>query len=235
MRYDESVTPPKRASAKARDTARRLEPAAIIDAGLRLSAAKGAETISVRALGAELDVDPTAVYRHFRSKDDLMRALLDALHVKALDRLTPQTSWQDRLVELADVTLAVHLDHAAIAMEAVTLTTGGPGEARTIEYILEAFTEAGLGDADVVQHYALLGSYMLSRTAAIAHARTARDGDEETSWIDSPLLLDPVRQPRAAALVGELSGLKDEEIYRLGIRSIIQSAERTAQLVAGPR
>lgn len=182
----------------------------------------------MRALGAELEVDPTAVYRHFRSKDDLMRALLDALHVKALDRLTPQATWQERLIELADVTLAVHLAHTAIAIEAVTLTTGGPGEARTVEFILAAFSDAGLTDADVVQHYALLGSYMLSRTAAIARARATRGNDEETSWIDSPLLLDPARQPHAAALVGELSMLKDDEIYRLGIRSIIQSAERAA-------
>jgi AcrR family transcriptional regulator len=222
------VTTTQQSTGPARERARRLEPAAIVEAGLRLGSVRGTETISVRALGAELEVDPTAVYRHFRSKEDLMRALLDALHLQVLGRLTTPAAWQDRLVELADVTLEVHLAHAAIAMEAVTLTTGGPGEARTIEYILAAFSEAGLSDEDLVQHYALLGSYMLSRTAAIAHAHSARGQDEDTDWIDTPLLLDPARQPHATALVGQLSSLKDEEIYRLGIRSIIQSAERAA-------
>jgi AcrR family transcriptional regulator len=208
---------------------KRLDADVIIDAGLRLGSMPGAESISVRALGAELDADPTAIYRHFRSKDDLMRGLLDALHLKVLDRLTFPASWVDRLIELADVTLEVHIAHAAIAMEAVTLTTGGPGEARTVEYILGAFSDAGLRDADVVQHYALLGSYMLSRTASIARSRSTRDeSHDRTAWIDAPLLIDPVRQPHAAAFAAELSALKDDEIYRLGIRSIIQSAELAA-------
>lgn len=214
---------------KRTDTTKRLDTDVIIEAGLRLGAVKGAESISVRALGAELDADPTAIYRHFRSKDDLMRGLLDALHLIVLERMTFPEAWQDRLIELADVTLAVHVEYAAIAMEAVALTTGGPGEARTIELILGAFSDAGLADADVVQHYALLGSYMLSRTASIARSRSTRDDSRDrTAWIDAPLLIDPVRQPHAAAFAAQLSALEDEDIYRLGITSIIQSAERTA-------
>jgi AcrR family transcriptional regulator len=216
------------------DASKRLDAEVIIEAGLRLGSAPHAESISVRALGAELNADPTAIYRHFRSKEDLMRGLLDALHVRVLDRLTYPDAWQERLVELADVTLQVHVEHAAIAMEAVTLTTGGPGEARTIEYILGAFSDAGLADADVVQHYALLGSYMLSRTASIARSRSARDDTRDrTAWIDAPLLIDPVRQPHATALAARLSELEDDEIYRLGIRSIIQSAQDAADRGVG--
>ena len=217
-----------RETARRADTTKRLDVDVIIEAGLRLGSVRGTDSISVRALGAELDADPTAIYRHFRSKDDLMRGLLDALHLIVLERLTFPDAWQDRLIELADVTLAVHIEYAAIVMEAVALTTGGPGEARTIEHILGAFSDAGLADADVVQHYALLGSYMLSRTASIARSRSTRDdARDRTAWIDAPLLIDPVRQPHAAAFAARLSELKDEDIYRLGIRSIIQSAERT--------
>jgi AcrR family transcriptional regulator len=228
------VVASKRESAPRDGGAKRLDVDTIVRAGLTLGAKRGVDAISVRALGAELGVDPTAVYRHFRNKDDLMRALMDALHVMALDRMGDAGSWQERIVEFADATLQVHVEYPAIVIEANGLTTGGPGEARTIEFILEAFGDAGLSDADIVRHYAVLGSFMLSRTASIARTRSLRSDDSD-AWIDGPLLLDPVRQPRAAALVAELSALTDDDIYVLGIRSIIESAERAAASTEGVR
>jgi AcrR family transcriptional regulator len=55
----------------------KLDPERIIAAGLELAARPGVSAISVRELGTMLGADPTAIYRHFRSKDDLMRSLLD--------------------------------------------------------------------------------------------------------------------------------------------------------------
>ena len=43
----------------------------------------------MRALGARLGADPTAVYRYFRTKDELLDAMADA--VVAGDRPVPQT------------------------------------------------------------------------------------------------------------------------------------------------
>ena len=61
----------------------RLDPELIVATGLEL-AATGVTAISVRDLGARLGADPTAIYRHFRSKDDLMRALLDEVTLRAV-------------------------------------------------------------------------------------------------------------------------------------------------------
>ncbi|HZU93364.1 MAG TPA: helix-turn-helix domain-containing protein, partial [Microbacterium sp.] len=60
----------------------RLDRAMIIDAGMEL-AETGVASISVRDLGARLGADPTAIYRHFASKDALMSALLDELNGRA--------------------------------------------------------------------------------------------------------------------------------------------------------
>jgi AcrR family transcriptional regulator len=38
---------------------------------------RGLDALRTRALGHRLGVDPTAVYRHFRSKDELINALAD--------------------------------------------------------------------------------------------------------------------------------------------------------------
>ena len=49
----------------------------------------GLDAISMRALGARLGADPTAVYRYFRTKDELLDAMAEA--VVASDRPFPQT------------------------------------------------------------------------------------------------------------------------------------------------
>ncbi len=52
----------------------RLTPDIIVTAAIDVMGDVGFEQFSVRKLGDALDADPTAIYRHFRSKDELLRA-----------------------------------------------------------------------------------------------------------------------------------------------------------------
>ena len=84
----------------------RLDAAMIIEAGLELASTPGVTSISVRELGTQLGADPTAIYRHFRSKDALMGALLDELNARAIASIdVPAEDWAARLRRLAEVTL----------------------------------------------------------------------------------------------------------------------------------
>jgi AcrR family transcriptional regulator len=49
----------------------------IVSAAINVMGDVGFEHLSVRKLGEALDADPTAIYRHFRSKDELLRAMGD--------------------------------------------------------------------------------------------------------------------------------------------------------------
>jgi AcrR family transcriptional regulator len=216
--------------------AKRLDRATIVRAGLDVAARPNSAAISIRALGAELGVDPTAVYRHFRAKDDLMKALLDAVQAIALERIAGvDADWRERLRLLSRATLDAFVDHPAIAIEATVLTTNGPAELTTIEFILGAFSEAGLSGADLVRHYALFASYVLSEAAGIARGRTTTSGDADdaggtpsNAWFDGPLLVDPVTHSNIASVAAELKALRDEDIFYLGIEVILDSAERAA-------
>lgn len=50
--------------------------AAIVDAGLRLLAEGGSDTLTVRGLARELSLAPSALYRYVRSRDELLALLL---------------------------------------------------------------------------------------------------------------------------------------------------------------
>ncbi|MET0974975.1 MAG: helix-turn-helix domain-containing protein [Leifsonia sp.] len=209
----------------------RLDREAIIAAGLELAAAPGASSISVRELGASLGADPTAIYRHFRSKEHLMQALLDELITRSLVRVTADPAdWQDRILQLAQATLDLFAEYPAVGVEAVVLTTHGPGELDVIELMLDAFSRAGLSGEDVVRHYALLASHMLSSAAGIARSRSQHEAPPNGSspWFEGPLLADPRTHPLIASFAVDIAELEDVDLYLLGVRAVIRSAERTA-------
>lgn len=211
---------------------RRLDRATIIAAGLELADTTGSASLSIRDLGAKLGTDPTAIYRHFRSKDDLMGALLDELTVRSLGAVTaPPEDWQERLRQLASATLDELSRYPAIGQEAIVLTTHGPGELDAIEFMLDAFSRAGLEGEDLVQHYALMATHILSSAAGVARARTERGSPSPTDsspWFEGPLLVDPVKHPHIAQISPQLLALEDRALFTLGVEWIIRSAERSA-------
>lgn len=209
----------------------RLDRALIVEAGLELASTPGVTTISVRDLGARLRADPTAIYRHFQSKDALMGALLDELNGRAAAAVhAPAEDWAERLRELSVSTLDLYIQHPAIGAEAMSLTTHGPGELAAIELMLDAFRRAGLDGAELVQHYALLASHVLSLAAGIARARAEHpsEPDEGDPWVDAPLLADPRRFPLIAQHSLLLSELQDRDLFLRGVDLVIDSARRTA-------
>lgn len=215
-------------AASARSARRaRLDAQTIVDAGLEL-AGTGVPAISVRELGVHLGADPTAIYRHFRSKDALMSALLDEIDLRAAAEVTaPREQWQVRLRELAASTLKWYIDYPAIGAEATVLTTHGDGELTAVEFMLDAFTVAGLRDGDLVRHYALMASHILSGASGIARARSTADADATSSpWFEGPLLADPRKYPLVAQNVVALAELEDRDLFMAGVETIIESAER---------
>ncbi len=207
----------------------RLDRESIIAAGLEL-AASGTSSISVRELGTHLGADPTAIYRHFRSKEHLMQALLDELTSRSVAAVTADAAdWRERLRQLAEATLTLYAEHPAVGTEAIVLTTHGPGELEAIELMLEAFSQAGLTGDEVVRHYALLASHVLSSAAGISRAHSERGAPGEASpWFEGPILADPRKYPLIHTFNTQLADLEDRDLFTMGVESIIQSAERAA-------
>lgn len=139
-----------------------LSAARILDAALELVDADGEAGLTFRHLGQALGCDPTAVYRYFRSKDELLLALADRIFDDAIASVPPQPDWRSTLRSLAIESYRALLRHPRLAVLVAARVTQGVGEARAIERILAALDEAGLTPADAVDVWRALGDTMLA-------------------------------------------------------------------------
>ena len=203
----------------------------IVDAALRLAQHPDPEAMSFRALGRELGADPTAVYRHFRDRNELVEAALDRLLGQIAGSVASELPWRERLRATAVNYFDAIVAHPVIGAEAGHRTTGGPGELAMLELLLVALSEAGLSRERVVRFYSLLAGYSASMAAAAASYRLHDDRIQLPSdriWVGTQGLLDPARYPMALELRDELAALRTDEVFLSGFELLLDAVEATS-------
>ncbi|MGL3805595.1 TetR/AcrR family transcriptional regulator [Paeniglutamicibacter sp. R2-26] len=216
-------------SSTGRSTKVPLDREVFVEAAFRLASRPHTLTMTYRDLGKEVGVDPTAIYRHFQSKESLMQELLDRLFKMAHARRTiPTAQWEDSLAEFASLTLDTFLEYPAIAVTATSLTTGGQGELDSIEHMLECFSEAGLRGRELAEQYAIFGAYVLAGAAGLARDLAESEDQDSQEWFTGPLLADPSRNPLVSSLREEILALDHREIFLAGVKQIIEASKAKA-------
>ncbi|OHV27780.1 TetR family transcriptional regulator [Parafrankia soli] len=151
----------------------------LLDAAMEIVRIGGADAFSMRALGARLEVDPTAVYRHFRTKNELLDVLADILI--AGDEPLPSTG-----DARADLRASLHqlrrslLRHPTMAGVILRRPPGGRAYWERANHALGLLRGMGLSPEQATSAYQTLLFYSLghvlseARTLAAAVARDRR-------------------------------------------------------------
>jgi AcrR family transcriptional regulator len=178
----------------------------IVSAAITVIGDVGFEHLSVRKLGEALDADPTAIYRHFRSKDELLRAMGDRSLAGLVDDL-PTASWRECIRELCDRIRAANLAHPALA----ALVRGAPprheNELLITETILGQLHRAGFDpDASARAYHAVIeltvGSAAID--AAMASMPSAARDAIYAEWRSDYAVLDAHAFPHSVAMARSL-------------------------------
>lgn len=125
----------------------------ILDAAMSLMDREGDGTFTFRRLGAELRVDPTAAYRHFRNKDELLLALGDRVlgeAIAASGHGRADADWRTTLHRAAHAIRDTLTKHPKLAAVISVRITQGEHEAAAIELGLGALAKTGLPTREVV-------------------------------------------------------------------------------------
>jgi AcrR family transcriptional regulator len=198
-----------------------LDREVIVTAAIELSAS--GKAITFRSLGTALGTDPTAVYRHFRDREELMRAVLDRLITMAQARIDRKAPWRDQLRQGAEVIIDVLAAHPWAGVEATTIATGGPGELGAIDWILTQLERAGLDKRQAVRFYAAYSSFVLGAAAALSRHRLSGEGEARAAWIGEVRAVEVARLPALAAVLPELLALSDRDVFLTGVDILLDS------------
>ncbi len=216
--------------AQSTDRRTRLDPATIIDAVLRISRQELGERLTVRRLGQELEVDATAVYRHFRNRDAIVRAALDQLFMMSVERTLATARdhhWRARLEAYLDELLKAFMQHPSLGSESFATDTYGPGELKAIEFVLQCLSDAGLAEDRVVHYYAALESYTLALGAGIAvEIQRLPDSEGHDPWLNPRVFTRITGHPLLEKHHAALQNLDSLKAFQAGLAAILDSAER---------
>ena len=116
----------------------------VVAAGIRLADTSGIDRVSMRRVGAALDVEAMSLYRYVSRKDVLLDAMVDAVIAEFPTR-DETLSWQDDLRTLVLGAYLVLLDHPWAATAATSRPAVGPHRLRFTDDILGTLLAGGCG------------------------------------------------------------------------------------------
>jgi len=193
-----------------------LSPELIVRESVRLLDAGGTAGFSLPKLGRALGADPTAVYRHFASKDDLVRAIADYLIEEAMAGISPQPCWVDTLADGTRRLRRTYCAHPAAASLSARRTTQRPAEMRVVDIILGEIFEAGFEGAEAALVYRALGDFALAWAGfeagflALGERSQARD---QAAWTRSYGVVDAAEYPHIWQVRRELPDVDGDAIF----------------------
>jgi AcrR family transcriptional regulator len=203
----------------------------IVRESLRLLDTEGLAGFSLPKLGRALGADPTAVYRHFASKDDLVLAIADQLIEESAAGYAPSDCWVETLTEGARRLRATYLAHPAAASLSAYRTTRGPAEMRAVDIVIGAVLAAGFEGAEAATVYRAVGDFALSwagcEASFLAMDERLQKVDRD-AWTGAYLVVDRADYPSIWQIRTELPEVRDHDIFETILSLVMAGLVRRA-------
>ena len=176
----------------------RLDADKIVTAALAVADRHGLPKMTLRMVGSELGADPTAIYRHFSSKDALVLAMADRLFSDVAAAEYPG-DWRARFTALMRASRDIYSAHPTL----VDALANQPEERASIVAVNElsagCLIEAGLEPARAGLFHQLLTAYVIGSGLLDAAWQTSGRGAREASR-RAYSALDPKAFPNCLAI-----------------------------------
>jgi len=146
----------------------------------------GLKALSMRKLGAELGVDPMAVYYHVPNKDALLDAIVEAVMSESdYSGDDPHASPEDRIMVAANAYLRAMLAHANAMPIMLSRGPNTPAAARPVELMMGILREAGLSPTQALAGMNAIASAVRGAAAMVGASGTEPPSPEELEALAS--------------------------------------------------
>ena len=199
----------------------RLSKAAIVRVAIEYLDSHSVEELTLRALGEELGAHHTALFRHFRNKNELVVAMFGFVVDEVTEQcgdLTPLDP-RTRIENLATAFRGVLHRHPALVH---TIVSGPPAAATlpVMTVVVDALKEMGVPENKQAAYYQLLETHVFGSStydfAGAPHQLSSRRERHHSSGL-APLVA-------ASGSVADIDEL-NERVFDLGLRLILDSAQ----------
>ncbi|GAA4238422.1 TetR/AcrR family transcriptional regulator [Actinomadura meridiana] len=138
----------------------------ILDTAVEMLRTGDVQTFSMRQLAIALGTDSSSLYRHFRTKTELMRALADRVVIAAMADYRPEGDWKQRIVTSCLRIWDAFAEHPQLATIWGRYASSGLGSRLAMEEALQALQASGLPDEEIPAHYHRLAVLLLGLVSA---------------------------------------------------------------------
>ncbi|PWG15415.1 TetR family transcriptional regulator [Streptomyces sp. V2] len=180
----------------------------ILDVAAELLRTSDPDSFSLRKLAATLGTDSSSLYRHFRNKTELLRAVADRILLAAMDGHRTDGDWKQRLTALALRLREAFGNQPELAAVWGRYASSGTGSRLVMEEVLQALRAAGLPDEEIPARYHRLAVLIASLIASEAGAITAEEREQGLELFRVAVLgADPERFPALSHFAREIRPL----------------------------
>jgi TetR/AcrR family transcriptional regulator, tetracycline repressor protein len=211
----------------------RLSKAAVVEHALKLADADGLDALTIRRLAADIGVTPMALYWHFRSKEDLLEGLAEAIWGEIEVRVDPALSWSQQLRGGMESLVSVLRAHPCAARLLIDHEAKNEAMANVTEAALEILRSAGFDSvyASKIAHQVLWTGIMLVMGENGFDPGTPLAERDEAIRLKRLRfsMLPPDKYPRLVECAIPMTDCDDPEFhYNLGINIFIAGVEALA-------
>jgi AcrR family transcriptional regulator len=186
----------------------------IVDTTIRIIAEQGTEGFTMRSLGQALGTDPTAVYRHFRDKAELLRAVSERLLGTVTVDLPAEAGWRPVTVEVCRRLRSALLNQPQLATALQFGPPLQPTEFAITETLLRQFRLAGLEQGAAALAYHSVIELTVGSAAIDAALHSLSNGERSQQyfrWRSVYATLDPAEYPETVGASAHMyRGTADE-------------------------
>ncbi len=205
----------------------RLDAATIVTAACALADREGAAAVTMRRLGSELGVDPTAVYRHFRSKQDLLAAMADHLfeEVRRVFRRSddPRANLRETMLQ----GFRLYRAHPGLAVALARQRDDTSALAGLADILIGELRAVGLSDRDAAWAYHSIVDVIVGTGVFHAVAPELADPGDRAATRRAFAALPPETHPSAVAVAEHLYPDADE-VFRFTVELLLDAIELRA-------
>jgi TetR/AcrR family transcriptional regulator, tetracycline repressor protein len=206
-----------------------LHRADVVDGAIALLDAVGLDGLTTRKLGASLNIDGTALYRHFPNKEALLDAIADRL-VADVDEPLPDAAWDEQLTALGVRLRQALLRHRDGARVVAGTYVSGPNTLLVKKIVFEVLEKAGFPPEQAGWIAFALANYVLGHTIeeqAQAHLTASKTWKSKLTE-----MVDQTENTYAAAAVAATLNADPADRFKFGLRAFLNGL---TQELANPR